>query len=109
MHSLSDENAPVAVMEAMAAGRPVVVTSNGGLPELVRHGGGFVSEPGDAEKFGELIRLLMIDDDECSRLGAEARRLAEEDFGPERHLALLEAAYDLAIARRMGISPVSKS
>jgi glycosyltransferase involved in cell wall biosynthesis len=109
MHSLSDENAPVAVTEAMAAGRPVVVTSNGGLPELVRHGGGLVSEPGDAEKFGEHIRLLMNDDDECSRLGAEARRIVEEDFMPERHLALLEAAYDLAIARRMEISPVSKS
>lgn len=108
MHSLSDENAPVAVMEAMAAGRPVVVTSNGGLPELVRHGGGLLSEPGDAETFGEHIRLLMNDDDECSRLGAEARRIAEEDFVPERHLALLEAAYDLAIARRRETPPASK-
>ena len=50
------ENMPFSVIEAFAAGTPVVGTHIGGIPELVSEGGtGFVCEPGDADSLAEAI------------------------------------------------------
>jgi glycosyltransferase involved in cell wall biosynthesis len=93
MPSRCYENAPLAVLEAMAAGRPVIVTEKGGLPELVERGGGIVCESGDALGLARAMCLLMDDDQECTRLGAQALRVAREEFSPKRHLERLESIY----------------
>jgi glycosyltransferase involved in cell wall biosynthesis len=94
--SVWDENAPIAALEAMAVGRPLVVTNTGGLPELVRHGEGLLSEPGDDGAMADNIRRLADDLDLCEEAGARARARALAEFSPERHLERLEAAYDKA-------------
>jgi glycosyltransferase involved in cell wall biosynthesis len=93
MPSVCHENAPMAVLEAMASGRPVVVSRRGGLPELVERGGGMVFDPGDVGALASNIRLLMNDDDLCSVLGAEALVIARTEFSPARHLSSLERVY----------------
>jgi glycosyltransferase involved in cell wall biosynthesis len=93
MPSECDENAPLAVLEAMASGLPVVVTRRGGLPELVDRGGGIVCEPGDVTGLTEKLATLMRDEDLCLTLGRESLTIALEEFTPERHRLSLEGAY----------------
>jgi glycosyltransferase involved in cell wall biosynthesis len=63
--------------EAMAAARPVVVTDEGALPELVAAGeDGLLAPPGDAAAFAAQIRGLLSDPRRAAELGARATRAA---------------------------------
>ena len=93
MPSLCEENAPLAALEALAAGRPVLVSNRGGLPELVEGGGGLVFEPGDASELSEHLQTLFRDRDLCQQLGDRAWGFAGSELRPERHLDLLLEVY----------------
>lgn len=88
-----DENAPLAALEAMTAGRPLIVTRTGGLPELVERGGGVMVEVGDVAAMAGAIRQLMNDGERCRTLGGEALAWALAESRPASHLERLEAAY----------------
>jgi glycosyltransferase involved in cell wall biosynthesis len=72
------EGVPVVLMEAMAAGRAVVATRVGGVPELVEHGrSGFLVSPGDAQQLAEAVERLAEDSpliEQMGRYGVEAVR-----------------------------------
>jgi glycosyltransferase involved in cell wall biosynthesis len=69
------EGLPLAVIEAMAHGRPVVATRVGGIPELVEDGvTGFLVEPGDRDGLRAALERLLGDPALRRRMGAEARR-----------------------------------
>lgn len=91
--SLWDENAPLAALEAMALGRPLLVTATGGLVELVQNGEGLVCPVGDVAALAAAIRELSTNDDRCRELGSRALKRAREEFRPKDHLARLETAY----------------
>lgn len=75
------DNAPYACIEAMAAGRAVVASDVGGLPELVQDGRtGRLAPPGDAAAFAAALAQLVEDPAERDRLGAAARRTVEERY-----------------------------
>ena len=61
-----------AVMEAMAAGRPVVASAVGGTPELLR-GRGILVSPGDPIALASAIEALLANPTRCTSLGAMAR------------------------------------
>jgi glycosyltransferase involved in cell wall biosynthesis len=94
MPSRCHDNQPMAVLEAFACGVPVVATELGGLPELV-HGdryGGTVPADDPAAMAGALARLLD-DPERAFQVGQAARRHAQRQYAPERHLEQLEALY----------------
>jgi glycosyltransferase involved in cell wall biosynthesis len=93
MPSECDENAPLALLEAMGCGLPVVVTRRGGLPELVARGGGIVCEPGDVADLAGTLTTLMRDEGLCRALGLQALTIAMEEFTARRHRLSLEDAY----------------
>lgn len=69
------EGLPVALMEALALGLPVVVTSVGGMPEIVENGvEGLIVPPGDSDAIAEALRSLIRDPDRLSTMAAAARR-----------------------------------
>jgi glycosyltransferase involved in cell wall biosynthesis len=71
------EGLPVALLEAMAWGRPIVATPVGGVPDVVADGvEAKIVPPGDPEALADAIRALMRDPDERLRLGRAARRRA---------------------------------
>lgn len=79
------EGAPLAVIEAMALGKPVVVTTVGGLPDMVSHEGtGLWVPPADAPSLAAALDRMAADGDLRRRLGAEAVRSADTRFGAER-------------------------
>jgi len=97
--SLTEEPAALALMEAMAMGRPVVGTRTGGTPEIVLDGAtGLLVPPGDAAALSETLDRLLGDAALRDRLGVAGRRRVEDRFGLERHLATIESLYDSARA-----------
>jgi glycosyltransferase involved in cell wall biosynthesis len=93
MPSLWNETGGLAALEAMAVARPVLVSSLGGLPELVREGTGLQCRPGDAVDLAKQIQRLMDDSDFCRVAGVRGLRVSRHEFGPEMHLARLETAF----------------
>jgi glycosyltransferase involved in cell wall biosynthesis len=54
------DNLPFAVMEAQLAGKPMIVTDAGGLPEMVQHQvNGLVAKAGDSESIYQNIKVMM--------------------------------------------------
>lgn len=75
------EGFPNAVMEAMAAGVPVVGSRVGGVPDLVRHGeDGFLHEAQDAAGMAESVFQLLDDAEARGRLGENARQRILTEF-----------------------------
>jgi glycosyltransferase involved in cell wall biosynthesis len=81
MPSLWDEAFGLVVVEAMAAGRAVVVTASGAMPELVAGGGGIVVPKRDEVAMAGAIGRLLDDDAARTRLGQAARARAITRFG----------------------------
>jgi glycosyltransferase involved in cell wall biosynthesis len=75
------ENCPYSCLEAMAAGRAIVSTDQGGMPELIRDGeNGLLAANGDASAYVAALDRLLADAALRARLGAEARRTIEHGF-----------------------------
>lgn len=95
--SLWYEGAPRIVLEAYAAGVPVLASSIGALPELVESGAsGLLFPPNDATALGAAVTRLA-DDGESDRLGEGAWQLWRERFTPDHGLRGLEASYRYAL------------
>ncbi|HEX6201452.1 MAG TPA: glycosyltransferase [Thermoanaerobaculia bacterium] len=92
------EGLPLAVLEAMAAGRPVVAPAVGGLPEVLDEGCGRLVPPADAAALADAVLDLVADPALAARLGEAAQRRAGERFGIERMTRDLEAIYDRVLA-----------
>jgi glycosyltransferase involved in cell wall biosynthesis len=87
----------LAVLEAQAAGVPVVATPVGGVRETVVPGEtGMRCDPGDPVSLADGIARLLDDPDEARRLADEALRRVRERFGIERMVAETIAVYDAA-------------
>jgi glycosyltransferase involved in cell wall biosynthesis len=100
MPSRCYEGQPRVVLEAFAAGVPVLASRIGGLPELVEHAvNGLLVDVDDERGWREAVEHLM-DDGESERLGEGAYRTWRERFTPELALRNLEEAYSIAIANR---------
>jgi glycosyltransferase involved in cell wall biosynthesis len=75
------EGIPVALMEAMATGLPVVASRLTGVPELVRDGEtGLTADPGDVQGLANKIMELLGDPGEAIARAASARALVEREF-----------------------------
>ncbi len=91
------EGQPRVVLEAYAAGVPVLASDVGGLPELVEDGrSGFLLPSGEPEAWTAAMRKLLVDQ-AALRLGQRGWQLWKERFSPERGLEELEGAYQRAI------------
>jgi glycosyltransferase involved in cell wall biosynthesis len=98
--SLWYEAQPRVVLEAYAAGVPVVGSDIGGIPDLIVEGEtGFLVSPTQPGAWTEAANRLL-DDAETSRLGEGAHRVWLGRFSPERALQALEDSYRTAISRR---------
>jgi len=87
------ENCPYACLEAMAAGRAIVSSDQGGMPELIRHGeNGLMARSGEVGSFVSCLERLIEDRPLRERLGGAARRTVEESF-TDVHVARLSTEY----------------
>jgi glycosyltransferase involved in cell wall biosynthesis len=91
--SLGEETAGLGALEGLSAGRPLLVSDRGALPELVADGAGVVCRPGDEVDMSEKISRLTKDDELCHRAASAATLFARRWLDPGLHLASLESVY----------------
>jgi glycosyltransferase involved in cell wall biosynthesis len=92
------EGFPMTIVEAYAAGLPVVASRIGSLAEVVNDDvEGRLFEPGDSNELASIANGLAGRPDTLSRYSASARKAYEQLYTPERGLKTLEAIYDDAL------------
>ena len=101
------EGLPVVLMEAMAAGVPVIATGIAGIPELVRDGcNGLLVAPGDVEGTANAIRRLLRDPDLRNAFALAGRRTIEQEFNIETESRWLVTILSSALAgKSVGVRP----
>jgi glycosyltransferase involved in cell wall biosynthesis len=94
--STSDwEGSPLAVMEYMAAGKPIVATRVGGVPDLIKHGvHGFLVEPADVEGLARSIAVLLRDPEQRVAMGGKGRQRQQLEFDIDLLVGRLEMLYE---------------
>ncbi len=98
--SIGSEAVSRATLEWMAAGRPVVATRVGGIPDLVLHEAtGLLVPPGDTAALAEALESLLKDPAKAEALGRAARERWRQYFSPEPFFAATAKAYHEALHR----------
>jgi glycosyltransferase involved in cell wall biosynthesis len=95
------EGLPLALLEAMQAGRAVVATAVGGVPEVIQSEvNGILVPPADASALADAVSRLVASPQLRARMGAEARRTVARDYTEAAYLASLDAIYSEAVDGR---------
>ena len=95
VQSSLDEGFPVALMEAMSAGIPVVATSVGGTPELVDNGRtGILVPPSDPMALAAGLRTLIQDARLREKIGSAGRDRVRKQFSESRMVASIGKIYE---------------
>ena len=81
------------LVEAMAAGKPVVASRVGGIPDLVRHGEtGYLVPPADEKSLADAILMLLNDRDEAKLMGQRGKQVCQQ-FSLEAMIQKLDDLY----------------
>jgi glycosyltransferase involved in cell wall biosynthesis len=88
-----EDNCPMSVLEAMAAGVPVVASKVGGLPDVIEEGKtGFFCDPLKAASMAAAIEKVLVNPSAAAEVARQAHRRARERFHPQviarRHLEI---------------------
>lgn len=84
----------MALLEAMAAGKPAIVTPVGGIPTLVKdEQNGLLVTPGDEDAIAKALDRLLADTSLREQLGRAARESIQRDYSIEAAIARLDTFY----------------
>ena len=96
-----NEGTPVSVIEACAAGRPVVGTPVGGMTDIISEGvNGLLVPSGDAEALADAIAALIADPTRRQSMGVAGRRMVLERYGADRMVTELKQIYNALLERK---------
>lgn len=95
IHSASKEGSGRVVMEAMAAGKPVIGVRSGGVQELIQDGDtGFLVSPNDVNAFTEKVAFLLENPQARGKIGEQAANYAQKNFSNERMMKSIVEIYN---------------
>ncbi|ANS26720.1 glycosyltransferase [Rhodococcus opacus] len=110
LSSSSIECFPMALLEAMAAGRPAVCTAIGGVPEMISDGvTGFLVPPNEPRRLAEALVRVLSDTSMRGRMGRAARARVETEFTLARSVEEAGRALEDLAGRRACRSPIRLS
>jgi glycosyltransferase involved in cell wall biosynthesis len=93
--SIESETFGRTIIEAMAAGKPVVATRVGAHPEIIEDGvTGFLVEPNNSKELADRIEKILLDQDLAKSIGERGRERYEEFFTLERYCKNIENIYE---------------
>jgi glycosyltransferase involved in cell wall biosynthesis len=88
------ENQPFSILEAFAAGKPVIASNLGGITELVaQHERGLLVEPGNSVELANALHWAVSNKGQMRKLGINARQYVTENHNPESHYKSLMSIY----------------
>ena len=90
------EGWPLVILEAMAAGIPVVATASGGQVDVIRHGkNGYIVPTANVEKLAQaMLGVMMLTSDERQAMILKAKNMAHDDFSHEAAVNHLQEIYE---------------
>jgi L-malate glycosyltransferase len=95
------EGLPIAMLEAMSSGLPVITTDAGGIGEVVRHlEEGLVCPVSEPEQLVEFALKLLNDQGQCRQLASNARKRILQDFSMNKMVNELETLYRSTLHKR---------
>ncbi|KPL25201.1 MAG: hypothetical protein AMJ93_00785 [Anaerolineae bacterium SM23_84] len=87
------------IVEAMAAGRPVVATAAGGVLDIIEDQvNGLLVPPKNAALMAKAIQQLLQNQEQARRLGQRAQQYAKEHFSVKRHVTAVQGVYQRILA-----------
>ncbi len=97
------ENMPMAALEVMASGKPVIATKVGGIPEIIDDGRtGFLFEKGDSKALVEILKNLYHNPGMIIEAGKAAKEKMEESYKAERIASRLLQYYQNVVKKESG-------
>ena len=95
------ENGPYSILEALATGKPVIVSNYGGLPEIVDNGiTGFFCEPNNPDSLCDCLnKMNSLSENEYKAMSERALEKAKKDFNCEDYYKKLISVYEELIAK----------
>lgn len=94
------ENAPMAISEAMAASIPVVTSNRCGMLYMVAEGeSGFLVDPTDSVQIGERLKRLLLSPELCLKMGTRGREIAMARFHSDVVAAKTRAVYESTLRK----------
>lgn len=108
VHPTYFEGLPLAVLEAMIMGKPVITSPIDGLCSLITSGvHGWLVPPGDPEALAEVIGHVIADPETRARVAAAGAARAQAQFGSERVVDAYETLFTSVLAARAATSSAS--
>ncbi len=96
------EGLGLAILEAMACGKPVIATNVGGIPEIVKDGeNGILVMPKDPEALYRAMNELMDDREKREKMGHIGKRVCDENFRAQTMVEKIEDLYDFFINKKV--------
>jgi len=93
------EALPMVVLEAMAQGKPVIASSVGDVPLLIKHGkNGFLIKPKDPKSIENLVSILHENRNLREEMGSFGRKLVEEEYSIDRMVDKTLKVYELLLS-----------
>jgi glycosyltransferase involved in cell wall biosynthesis len=93
------EGLPMILLEAMAAGVPIVSFAVGGIPEVVTERCAWLVAPGDVAALSGALHAALGSPEERGRRARLARKVLEERFAPQQWVRRVRAVYDEVLSR----------
>ncbi|MBP7055791.1 MAG: glycosyltransferase family 4 protein [Candidatus Omnitrophica bacterium] len=98
-----NEGTPVSIIEAMASARPVIVTSVGGVIDMISNEeNGILVKSNDSEAFAEKVIELLKDKNKRQRLGNAGRQFVRSNFNKDRLVRDIEDLYHDCLNEKTG-------
>lgn len=93
------EGTPVAILEAMAAGLPIVATQHAGIPDVVTHGvNGYLVDEGNVEEIANRIVELYYNREKAKEFGLKGKELIQKEFRQEEYFRKINKLINSAIS-----------
>lgn len=100
------EGQGLSIIEAMGAGRPVVATTTGGIPETITHGEtGMLVPPATPDRLADAVRELIADPDRAAIIGEQARDSVMQRFSRQASADSFADLYSELLDRRARRGP----
>lgn len=101
------EGVPVAIMEALASGLPVIASELSGIPELIQAGKtGYLAPPGDAVKLAKCLEYVYYHPAEAAALASAGRALVAEQYNLQKNASRLSSLFAM---NRPSLHPAEKA